>query len=100
MVASCGVELFAGWIEAGEPGSFVRLKWAWVVTPATEAITTYEPAIPFAVKVTEAMPIEFVVVPPVKVPLGPVDAGAVKVTTTPLVGDPLVVTVTWSWVAN
>jgi hypothetical protein len=43
------------------------------------------------------MPLAFVVaiavwLPPAKVPLAP-DAGAVKVTTTPLVGDPPVVTV-------
>jgi hypothetical protein len=50
------------------------------------------------------MPLELVVavavwLPPVKVPLAPV-VGAVKVTTTPLVGDPPVVTVATRGTAN
>jgi hypothetical protein len=50
------------------------------------------------------MPLELVVavavlLPPAKVPLAPL-AGAVKVTTTPLVGDPPVVTVATRGAAN
>jgi hypothetical protein len=61
--------------------------------------------VPLAVKVGEvAMPLASVVaiavlLPPAKVPLAPED-GAVKVTTTPLVGNPPVVTVATRGAAN
>lgn len=61
--------------------------------------------VPFAVKVgAVALPFASVVAcalvePPVNVPLAP-EPGAVNVTTTPLVGDPLVVTVATSADAN
>jgi hypothetical protein len=81
-------------------------------TPGAVAVTVYEPVVAFAVKGAEALPFESVVTvtvlaPPANVPLasgrfevGDVGGGAVKVTLTPLVGDPPVVTVACSAVAN
>jgi hypothetical protein len=78
-------------IETGDPAVFVRAKLAGVCTPGVDAVTMYDPAVPFAVNIAEvATPDEFVtavVDPPAKVPLAP-DAGAVKVTTTPFTGLP------------
>ena len=95
--ALCGVPL-VGEIVSVAAVVLVRLKLAGVDTPATEAVTVYVPVVPLAVNTGDvATPLELVVavavlLPPAKVPLAPV-AGAVKVTTTPLVGDPLVATV-------
>lgn len=84
-------------IDAAAPAALVRLKFA--VDPEIDARTVYAPAIPLAVKTAEvATPLALVVAvltPPANVPLAPVD-GAVKVTITPLVGDPPVVTVATS----
>jgi hypothetical protein len=60
-------------------------------------VTEYDPTDPFAVNVAEAWPLGFVVavtvfLPPANVALAP-EVGAVKVTVTPLVADPFVVTV-------
>jgi hypothetical protein len=59
---------------------------------------------PLAVNAGEvATPLALVVavlVPPAKVPLAPVWAGAVKVTVTPLAGDPFDVTVATSGLVN
>ena len=98
MGALCGVPLVAV-TEAGAPVVLVRLKFAARITPGTEAVTTNEPAVPFAVNAGDvAIPFTSVVAVAVldevleNVPPGPVD-GAVNVTTTPLVGAPFVVTV-------
>lgn len=81
----------------------MRLKLAVVDTPATDAVTVYAPAVVPAVKTAEvATPLALVVAaftPPAKVPVAP-EAGAVKVTVTPVVGDPPVVTVATSGAAN
>jgi hypothetical protein len=85
---------------------FVRLKSANVETPGAEAVTVYgPPTVALAVNVGEvAMPLELVVAvavvpPPEKVPLAPLP-GAVKVTTTPFVPVPPVVTVATRGAAN
>ncbi len=96
-VAVCGVPLVAAMATTGA-AVLVRLKLAEVVAPGADAETVNVPAVAFAVKVEAvATPLEFVTavvvaVPFAKVPLAPV-AGAVKVTVTPLVGVPPVVTV-------
>src|SRR6202166_3345708 len=84
---------------AGAAAAFVRLKFAGVSTPKTDAVTVYAPVAALAVNVGDvATPLAFVVavaefvLVPAKVPLAP-EAGAVKVTTTPLAGRPPVVTV-------
>jgi hypothetical protein len=98
MGALCGVPLVA-MTEAGAPVVLVRLKFAARITPGTEAVTTYGPAVPFAMNAGEvAIPFTSVVAVAVlekvleNVPPGPV-VGAANVTTTPLVGVPFVVTV-------
>jgi len=67
----------------------VRLKLAGVGTPATAAVTAYDPAVALAVNTAEvATPDVFVVAvftPPAKLPLAPLP-GAVNVTTTPATG--------------
>jgi len=84
---------------------FVRLKLAGPVAPVAVAVTVYEPTVPFAVNVGDvATPLLSVVAcaladPPVKVPLAPA-LGAVNVTTIPLVGFPLIVTVALNGEAN
>lgn len=84
---------------AAAPVMLVKAKLAGVVAPGVVAVTEYAPAVALAVNAVDvAMPLEFVVSVSVSVvllpksPLAP-EAGAVKVTATPLVGDPLVVTV-------
>src|SRR5579863_6140118 len=80
-----------GVIDAAAPAVLVRLKLAGVDTPATDAVTVYAPAVVPAVNTAEvATPLALVVAvftPPAKVPVAP-EAGAVKVTVTPVVGDP------------
>jgi hypothetical protein len=92
-----------GVIDAAAPAVLVRLKLAVVDTPATDAVTVYAPAVVPAVKTAEvATPLALVVAvftPPAKVPVAP-EAGAVKVTVTPVVGDSPVVTVATSGAAN
>src|ERR1700676_155599 len=100
--ALCGVPLVAVTLAAG-PGWFVRVKL--VEESLGELATTlYVPAMELAVKTAEvATPLALVVAvlrPPAKVPLAP-EAGAVKVTTTPLTGlFPASVTVATSGAAN
>ena len=97
--ALCGVPVTAV-ITAGAPVVLLRLKLAPSCAPGAEATTVYAPAVPSALKAaavaTPPASVVAVVLPaPVSanVPLAPV-AGAVKVTTTPLAGDPFFVTVT------
>lgn len=101
-VAVCPDPLVAE-IWTAEAAVFVREKLAGVEAPETEAVTAYAPAVEFAVNTAEvAFPVESVVAvffPPAKVPLAPED-GAVKVTVTPLVADPPVVTVATKGAAN
>jgi len=72
----------------------VKAKLADVVAPDVEAVTLYAPSVVLAVNAEDVTtPLAFVVsvsvaVPWANVPLAPVD-GAVKVTETPLAGDPL-----------
>src|SRR5215471_21168785 len=86
IVALCGVPLVAT-MEAAVPGLFVSEKFAGIATPATVAVTVYDPAVELAVNVAEvATPLAFVVAvltPPANVPLAPL-AGALNVTVTPL----------------
>ena len=76
---------------AGNP--LVNEKLAELVTPATLAVTVYDPNVLLAVKVgAVATPSALVAAVaefplPAKVPLAPL-AGAVKVTLTPLTGSP------------
>jgi|SRR5579862_2566706 len=78
----------------------VKAKLAGVIAPVAEAVTVYAPAVELAVNILEvAMPLALVVSVSVSAgvvvanrPLAP-DDGAVKVTVTPLAGDPLEVTV-------
>jgi hypothetical protein len=98
MGASWGVPLVAR-IAAGAPVVLVRGKLAGVDTPGTVAMMAYVPAVPFALKLGDvASPFPSVVAVAVvdvvseNVALAPV-AGAVKVTTKPLTGTPLLVTV-------
>jgi hypothetical protein len=85
-------------IVAAAPAVLLRLNVA-EDAPEAEAVTEYDPAMVFAVKlVAVAMPPAFVVSVSVavlftNVPLAPVD-GAVNVTVTFPIGDPLFVTVT------
>jgi hypothetical protein len=85
---------------------FVRLKVTPGSTPWAEAITLYAPTVPLAMKEAEvatpfASVVAVVLVVPVSInlPLAPV-AGAAKLTTTPAVSNPFVVTVTTRGVAN
>jgi hypothetical protein len=93
-------------IAAAGPEVFVRLKLVVAVTPATLAVTVSAPIVPFAVNVDEvATPLALVVSVSEfdefdrNVPLAPV-VGAVKITNAPLTGDPPIVTVATSGVAN
>jgi hypothetical protein len=85
----CGVPAVAAMLAAG-PGVFVNTKFAGVTPPPTDAVTVYVPAVAFAVNAAAvATPLVLVVAmlePPANVPLAPLRAGAVKVTTTPLTG--------------
>ncbi len=92
-------------IAGSDTPVLVRVKLAGD-RPATEAVTVYCPAVPFAVMTGEvAMPAAFVVIltvfPPVaKVRLGPL-AGAVNVTVTPATGVLLTsLTVATNWFVN
>jgi hypothetical protein len=103
--ASCSDPLVAA-IDAGGPEVFVRLKLVAAVTPATLAVTTSAPIVPFAVNVDDvATPVASVVsvsvfdVVVANVPLAPV-AGAVKITNAPLTGDPPIVTVATNGAEN
>lgn len=93
--------LFAAMVMVGGAVAvLVKAKLAGVIAPVAEAATVYAPAVELAVNIFEvAMPLALVVSvsvsPGVVVanrPLAP-DDGAVKVTETPLAGDPLEVTV-------
>jgi hypothetical protein len=99
--ASCSDPLVVA-IDAGGPEVLVRLKLVVAVTPATLAVTTTAPIVPFAVKADDvATPVASVVSVSVfdalvaNVPLAPVP-GAVKITNAPLTGDPPIVTVATS----
>lgn len=99
MAAFCRVPALAKIFAAG-PGRLVREKFAGVATPATEAVTVYEPATALAVKIPSiawpAVSVKAVVRPPAKVPLAPL-AGTVNVTVTLLTGlFEASLTVTWS----
>src|SRR5215472_15074421 len=87
-VALCGVPAVAV-IEAAVPAVLVNEKLAGAATPATVAVTVYDPAVESAVNVAEvATPNAFVVAvltPPANVPLAPL-GGALNVTVTPLTG--------------
>jgi hypothetical protein len=77
--------------------TLVRLKFAAPLAPFVVAATVKAPAVLFAVQADEvATPLELVVsvsvAPPAKAQLAP-EAGAVKVTETPLAGAPSEVTV-------
>ena len=104
--ALCPLPLVAV-IVAGEDAVFVRLKFADDDAPLVDADTMYEPAVVLAVKICEvAMPLAFVASVSVaaagdvaNVPLAP-EPGAVKVTDTPLTGDPFDVTVACSAAAK
>jgi hypothetical protein len=103
--ASCRDPLVAV-IDAGGPEVLVRLKLVVAVTAARLAVTTSAPIVALAVNVDEvATPFASVVSVSVfdevdaNVPLAPV-AGAVKITKTPLTGDPPIVTVATSGAAN
>jgi hypothetical protein len=105
MTASCNDPLVAV-IDAAGPEVFVRLKVVVAVTPATLAVTTSAPIVPFAVNTDDvATPLALVVSVSVfvavvaNVPLAPV-AGAVKVTNAPFTGDPPMVTVATSGAPN
>src|SRR5208282_2723502 len=90
IVVFCGVPLVAV-MDAGGPGLLVREKLAGVPTPATVAMTMYEPATLLAVKTAEVATPEALVIavfaPPAKVPLAPLP-GAANVTVTPLTALP------------
>ena len=91
ITALCGVPLVAA-IPNGAPAKFVRMKLADDVAPETEAPTSAEPDIVFAVKIDEvATPLELVVSVSVDVPFDanvPLasDVGAENVTVAPLTG--------------
>jgi hypothetical protein len=86
---------------------FVKAKLAGVVAPDVVAVTEYDPDVEFAVNAEEvAIPLVLVVTVSVIAgvavanrPLALVD-GAVKVTETPLAGDPLEVTVATNGFVN
>ena len=85
---------------------FVRLKEMLVSTPWAAAVTLYAPTVPLAMKEAEvatpfASVVAVVLLVPVStnLPLAPV-VGAAKLTTTPEVGNPFVVTVTTRGAAN
>jgi hypothetical protein len=86
--ALCGVPAVAVMPAAG-PGTFVKMKFAGVTPPPTDAETVYVPATAFALNTNDvATPLALVVAvltPPANVPLAP-DEGTVNVTTTPLAG--------------
>lgn len=90
MVVVCVIPLVAVMV-AGVPAVFDKEKLAVAVTPETEAVTVYDPAVEFAVPVTVATPVAPVttvaVAEPPKVALAPED-GAVKVTVAPDTGFP------------
>lgn len=78
-------------------GMLVKLKLAGLLAPLVVAVTVKAPAVLFAVQADEvATPLESVVsvsvAPPGNAQLAP-EAGAVKVTETPLAGVPFEVTV-------
>ena len=87
----CGVPLVAVRL-AGTLAVFVSEKLAVPLTPETDAVTVYAPAVPLAVNTADvATPLAFVsavFTPPANVPLAPVP-GAVNVTVTPDIGFPL-----------
>jgi hypothetical protein len=79
---------------------FVNVKLADAVTPEIVAVTAYAPTVEFAVNVFDAVwpfasVVSVSVFDPANVPLAP-DAGAVKITGTPLAAFPFPVTVTTS----
>jgi hypothetical protein len=80
---------------------FVKLNVAGLVTPATVALTTYDPATPLAVALTLARPALLVIAEALdRIALAP-DDGAEKVTVTPETGlPPASVTVTCSGVVK
>jgi len=103
MVADWGVPAVAVTL-AGAPAVFVREKFAGEATPATAAVTVYEPAVPLAVNTAAvATPLALVVAvltPPAKVPLAPLD-GAANITVAPLTAfPPLSFTVACNCTAN
>ena len=103
IAALCGVPPVAA-IEAAAPGVLVSKKFAGAATPATVAVTVYDPAVALAVKTADvATPLALVVAvftPPANVPLAPL-AGALNVTVTPLTGLlPASFTVATSTAAN
>jgi hypothetical protein len=104
-IERCGVPAFTV-IDAASLGSFVSEKLAGVPAPATDAVTTYgPPGMLFAVNTADvATPFAFVIAvstPPANVPLGPVCAGAVNITVTPVSGfPPASLTVAMSVAAN
>jgi len=91
---------------AGDPVVFVRLKVTPLCVPCAEAVMVYAPVIPFAMNAAAvakpfASVVAVVAAAPLSanLPLAPV-VGAVKFTTTPLAGDPLLITVTTSGIAK
>ena len=98
-----------GWVVKASfvaaPGEFVSLKLA-LLAPVAPALTVYDPATVFAVKVVEvacpllALVAVVVVVELAKVPDAPLD-GAVKVTVTPGTAFPWAsLTIATSWLEN
>jgi len=89
--------------DTGTPGVLVSEKLAGVLTPDTLAVTEYEPAVPFAVRVDAvATPLELVtaVLPLANAALAPVE-GTANVTVAPTTGLlPLSRTTTWRFVEN
>jgi hypothetical protein len=103
MTVLCGVDVDAAVMVTVEAAVFVRANVAGVVAPETVAVTLYEPAVPFAVQVTEdTLPLASVVaeVAEREQVAPPEDDPAEYVTVTPLSADPLEVTVTPSGFGN
>jgi hypothetical protein len=81
--ALCGVAVPAAVTELGAPAVFVSAKETLADPPATDAVIAYAPEVWFAVAVTLAMPLAFVVaVVALRLALGPAP-GAAKVTVAP-----------------
>jgi hypothetical protein len=86
--ALCGVAVLAAVTALGTPAVFVRLKVALDAPPGIDAVTEYAPDVWFAVAVTLAMPLAFVVATVALRPaLAPVP-GAANVTVAPDTGLP------------
>jgi hypothetical protein len=98
VVVPISIEVGGTGLKVTDTGAavFARLKLAGVDAPETAAVTAYSPIVALAVNTGEAATprssVIAVFTPPANVPLAP-DAGAVNVTTAPLIGEPPVVTV-------